>query len=332
MNSVIALKGLKDCLGNIELTKHDELEVDCNIWSYDLRNIIYDGSAQVCEFESDHLLFTLDSQIHQNNSINFNCSGISKPMICIVYNSGDAISLKQASYNYTYKIDSGYFAYMIINNKEGLNFAFRGQSHVKTTIFFVGHTLIHEKYKCDEKKLPKKLRPIDSSTSSPTRQMMSPSLRELATRVYLKEDVGIGRRIKLEGTCFELFSKVISEVSKKASKSKSVLKTGEIQKIIEAASILEKQYSNPPNQKELTRILGINKNKLTKGFKMHYGTTINDFLATIRMNKAKSLIISGNLKLQDVANQVGLGNASYFSRKFKSVHGMLPSELMNIDQ
>lgn len=56
------------------------------------------------------------------------------------------------------------------------------------------------------------------------------------------------------------------------------------------------------------------------------GTTINDFVKTIRMQRALHLIESGHYQVSEVAMQVGFEDVKYFSKEFRKVHGKTPSQ------
>lgn len=56
------------------------------------------------------------------------------------------------------------------------------------------------------------------------------------------------------------------------------------------------------------------------------GTTINDFVKTIRMQRALQLVESGNYQVSEVAMQVGFEDVKYFSKEFRKVHGKTPSQ------
>ena len=65
-------------------------------------------------------------------------------------------------------------------------------------------------------------------------------------------------------------------------------------------------------------------------FKQVTGTTINDYLTLIRLEKAKKLLSDPYIKLYDVCFEVGYLSPSYFSRLFKKYIGLSPSEYRNI--
>jgi YesN/AraC family two-component response regulator len=46
----------------------------------------------------------------------------------------------------------------------------------------------------------------------------------------------------------------------------------------------------------------------------------------MKIDKAKELIIEGNKKVKEVAYELGYANEFYFSRTFKRIEGISPSE------
>lgn len=60
-------------------------------------------------------------------------------------------------------------------------------------------------------------------------------------------------------------------------------------------------------------------------FKKTYGLSAFDYLTQVRMNQAKRLMLQTELRLRDIAHEVGYDDEFYFSRKFKKTFGMPPS-------
>lgn len=62
-------------------------------------------------------------------------------------------------------------------------------------------------------------------------------------------------------------------------------------------------------------------------FKKETGMTFHNFLTSIRMNRAKELLSSGEYKVNEVAYLCGFSDVFYFSRVFKKHYGFAPSSL-----
>ncbi len=59
------------------------------------------------------------------------------------------------------------------------------------------------------------------------------------------------------------------------------------------------------------------------------GMSPNDFLKTIRLNKAAELLLNGDHRVKEVYEQVGFNSSSYFAKCFKSQFGVLPKDYIN---
>ena len=70
----------------------------------------------------------------------------------------------------------------------------------------------------------------------------------------------------------------------------------------------------------------ISKFYLTRVFKEQFGVSISTYLLNKRITKAKQLLRFSDRKLEDIGYQCGLGAPHYFSRVFKQVEGITPSE------
>ena len=61
-------------------------------------------------------------------------------------------------------------------------------------------------------------------------------------------------------------------------------------------------------------------------FKAETGITINDYITNQRMEKAKTLILSGQYLIYEIAHKVGYQDVKYFSQLFKRKYRLTPSE------
>jgi two-component system response regulator YesN len=61
-------------------------------------------------------------------------------------------------------------------------------------------------------------------------------------------------------------------------------------------------------------------------FKKETGDSFINFLTNVRINKAKELLLSTNLKSYEISYQVGYENPTYFSTLFKKITGLTPMD------
>lgn len=93
-----------------------------------------------------------------------------------------------------------------------------------------------------------------------------------------------------------------------------------------------KQYTDQHYMDDLTLgfmadYVQVSRNYLGQIFKNVMGETFNSYLTRVRMEKAKEMLISGNLYIYEVAERVGYHSISYFSTQFKKYMGQNPTDL-----
>ena len=99
-----------------------------------------------------------------------------------------------------------------------------------------------------------------------------------------------------------------------------------IQKCLE---YIEKNMDDPEyGVEELSRDLGMVRMSLYRKLQSITGHTPTDFIRSIRLKRAAQLLQGSRLPIVEVANRVGFGSSSYFSKCFREMFGMLPKQYM----
>lgn len=78
----------------------------------------------------------------------------------------------------------------------------------------------------------------------------------------------------------------------------------------------------------ISRELGMNFDYLNRSFKKQTGVTIFAYLNQIRIQKARELLINGNLRLYEIAEACGFCDEYHFSKAFKKETGSPPSRYL----
>lgn len=94
-----------------------------------------------------------------------------------------------------------------------------------------------------------------------------------------------------------------------------------------ALSVIEENMSNPDfSVEQLGRELGMSRVHLYKKILSLTGKPPIEFIRTLRMKRAAQLLRSSQLRVSEIAYQVGFNNPKYFSKYFKGEFDMLPSD------
>ena len=107
-------------------------------------------------------------------------------------------------------------------------------------------------------------------------------------------------------------------------KSNSVKYTPIIQQVV---NYINKNYYEELSLKTLSQKYKINSSYLGQLFAKEVGYSFSEYLNKVKNMKAKDLILNTNMKINDIAKEVGYLDTSYFYRKFKNFYGVSPATL-----
>ena len=105
-------------------------------------------------------------------------------------------------------------------------------------------------------------------------------------------------------------------------------KSSSYHRIIEMA----KQYivencAGDVSLERVAREVGFSSFYLSKLFKKEEGINYKDFVISVRMEKAKQLILEGRLNVSEVAVAVGYNNNTYFGKAFKNYFNITAKDM-----
>ena len=83
-------------------------------------------------------------------------------------------------------------------------------------------------------------------------------------------------------------------------------------------------YAEDLNLETLAEKVYLSSGYLSFIFKKETGMNLNRFIRVFRMEKAKELLRTTNMKVAMVSEQVGFANSSYFCRSFREYYGSSP--------
>lgn len=151
---------------------------------------------------------------------------------------------------------------------------------------------------------------------------------------YLVEDI-FGKMIqswntKLPGYEFvtkTLLQQLIIAIAQNTQKqSRNYATSLKVEKII---NYMHQKINEKVNLSELSDLVQLSPAYLSRAFKEITGYSIIEFFNKMKIDKAKELILEGNIKIKAVAQTLGFTDEFYFSRIFKRMTGISPSEFQS---
>lgn len=89
---------------------------------------------------------------------------------------------------------------------------------------------------------------------------------------------------------------------------------------------IEEHYEDPLSIGEMARGFGLSETSLKRKFKKATGLSPIQYLQEVRVEKAKKLLLSTGMSIQEITHAVGYENTSFFIRLFKRLTGVTPAQ------
>ena len=124
----------------------------------------------------------------------------------------------------------------------------------------------------------------------------------------------------------EMLAKVQTKLDKERKKAQiqNLVDQGQRSELEEA--IQARLADSELSLKNLAFQLGFSPSYLSVLIKKELGLPFQDYLIQERMKKAKLLLLTTDLKIYEIAEQVGFEDMNYFSQRFKQVVGLTPRQ------
>lgn len=111
------------------------------------------------------------------------------------------------------------------------------------------------------------------------------------------------------------------------SKVKQLKKQSRHLNIISVKEYMAAHYTDNISLESIASTFYVSKEHLSRRFKIEERKTLLDYLTSLRMEKAKELMVLHEMSIKNVSSTVGYHDVAYFYRVFKKYYGMAPGEM-----
>lgn len=118
----------------------------------------------------------------------------------------------------------------------------------------------------------------------------------------------------------------LSGDAKRLSFKKAITEQEVIEKLISVKQYIDVKYASPITIAELGRHAAINAFYMIRLFKAYFDTTPHQYLTIRRMKEAYELLRESKT-VTEVCKAVGYADIASFSKLFRKIHGIPPSEV-----
>ena len=93
---------------------------------------------------------------------------------------------------------------------------------------------------------------------------------------------------------------------------------------------LRENFSNPPTLDELAKAVSVHPTHLARIFRQFERCTVGDYIREVRIVYARQKMLRTDEPLVEIALEAGFADQTHFTRSFKRVTGMTPTEFRRI--
>lgn len=136
------------------------------------------------------------------------------------------------------------------------------------------------------------------------------------------------KKLHLESLAYEILVLQITQFQDdlESDGKKTMLRKSELDQMLKAVRLIEERLEDLPTIGEIASEVGLNANKLQRGFQELLGMTVNLYIRQKRLESARTLLLNTDQTLSAITSIVGYKSQSYLSKRFLEAYGLTPSE------
>jgi AraC-like DNA-binding protein len=324
-----------DLLETVESDLGVNLNTSCQRTEFPLPSKIGNGAITTYLFKDGLALFLFNGTLRQDWEWVFNCEEDS-PVFIFFSLSGIIERAKKDSIE---KFILNPLDTLVAVHLGGIrrSMIFKKKELISLAVLRLDHKKYFENKACSSEDLPEKMQVLLSFSGEEIKCLLKPN-RTTPEAVQLIREMmdcpykGLVRTCLVEAKARQFLAIIMQRMEDESTKSNECehMETVDYQKIQQAKELLTIDLTSPPTIMELSRKVGINRQKLKQDFKLVFEKTIYQYLVSERMNAAKEIMMKQPVPVLLVAKMVGYENASHFAKRFRERFGLLPSEFLSM--
>lgn len=135
-----------------------------------------------------------------------------------------------------------------------------------------------------------------------------------------------GFRFRATALCTALVVQIVRQLTAADHQSASPAEKGRARLVNQTKEYLLKNHARELHLSEVARYLTVTPEHLSRLFKQETGQTVFQYLQHLRLEKSKTLLLSSDLTVSEIARQTGFSSVSLFSRNFRHYVGSSPQK------
>lgn len=158
-----------------------------------------------------------------------------------------------------------------------------------------------------------------------SRTLFATSLNNPSTRTFVRRgDAPFGGEQLLSAAIEELLIRLVRQGNQGSAEQLPARQVQE--RTAQIIAYLEQRLDQPLSIRQICQDNLIGRAQLERCFCEQTGGGVIDYFGRMKIDAARRMIREGRLNMTQISSQLGFSSSHYFSRRFKQVTGMTPSE------
>ena len=134
----------------------------------------------------------------------------------------------------------------------------------------------------------------------------------------------INKKDGYHNKCMALFYNILYETEKSMN---NYLSGTQSKKLLPAINFIHENYQSVSfDYKSLPKLCNMSYTYFRRLFTKQYGVAPNEYVTGLKIDRACELLVTDHFKISQIAEIVGYSDVYYFSKKFKQIKGITPTE------
>ena len=138
--------------------------------------------------------------------------------------------------------------------------------------------------------------------------------------------------LRLRNLFSELWESIYRWAAQKESSTPSVRRSIEDDRIKQMMRYVQAHFSEKISVSSIAASIPISERECYRLFQNSMGITPIEYLISVRLQNAQSLLMNTNKSILDIALETGFGSSSYFGKIFRSHHRLTPAQYRNLSR
>ena len=309
-----------------------EMTTDCDEHSIKFDNQLGKGQIKGINFDHGVSLMLYNLELRQDFTLRYKL-GRRHPIQLHYTNKGN-VDLVSTNKNLTHTVNSNQAMIYAPEGDSNYEMVLKAGEKIQVIQVEVVRFLFLRKIECDLDTIPVPLREMYNDTigsgSFFFKTSSEPMIVNTIAQLFKSEQTGLERKLLIEAKSLKLITTLIKKFRVETNLGDTVYRFShkDVKQINIAKNFIIDNVHDTPTVKELSHLIGMNTNKLQKGFNLLFAKSIRQFTISLKMHMALNYLDQGNMTISEIAYKIGYTNKGHFSQLFKKEFGVLPSEYL----